>query len=70
MDRTKMIKKFDELCRATVCYSCNFTNVCGKIHTAEELSDEILERIVANGNRPGAGLVYLEEARDDADETV
>lgn len=67
MDRTKMIEKFDELCHATVCYSCNFTNICNRIFEAEELSDEMLEKIVANDNRPGAGLVELKEAEDDTD---
>lgn len=59
MIREEKIAKINNLCQATVCYSCNFTNICNHIANLAELPDDILDAMVRNGNKPNAGVLYL-----------
>ena len=60
MSREDKYRAIDALCLKTVCYSCNFTCVCNRVKSLAELSDETLDAMIDNGNRPGAGLVHID----------
>lgn len=59
MSREDKYRAIDALCQKTACYSCNFTCVCNSVKSLAELSDETLDAMIDNGNRPGAGLVRI-----------
>lgn len=59
MTREETIAKINKLCQATVCYSCNFSNICGNISNLAELPDYILDAMISNGNIPGSGTLHL-----------
>lgn len=73
MTREEKIAEINKLCNATVCYSCNFTNICNRIANLAELSDDILDAMVRNGNKPNTGVLHIavkEENKDDPNKTV
>lgn len=59
MTITEKVEAIDKLCEATVCYSCNFSNICSRIGSLYELSEDSLDKIIENGNKPGAGELFL-----------
>lgn len=63
MSREDKYRAIDALCQKTVCYSCNFTCVCNRVKSLAELSDETLDAMIDNGNRPGAGLVRIDNQK-------
>jgi hypothetical protein len=56
---SEKIEAIEKLCKATVCYRCNFTNICSQIFSLDELTEDSLDKIIENGNKPGAGVLFL-----------
>ncbi len=59
MTITEKKETIDELCKATVCYSCNFSNICSHIFDLDELTEDALDKIIENGNKPGTRALFL-----------
>ena len=59
MTQEEKIAKINDLCQATVCYSCNFTNICSHIANLADLPDDVLDAMVKNGNKPNTGVLFL-----------
>ncbi len=65
MTREEKIAKIDDLCLATVCYSCNFVFICNKIHDLDELPDEVLDAMIQNGNQLGNKPLFLHKEEEE-----
>lgn len=48
-----------KLCMPRVCYSCNFSRICSQISSLDELNEDALNKMIENGNKPGAGALFL-----------
>ena len=53
MGKLEKIAKVCELCDAAgACYNCNFLEICRIVQDFSELSEDILDAMIANGNKP------------------
>lgn len=57
MGKIEKIAKVCELCDAAgACYNCNFMEICGIIQGFEELPENALDAMIANGNKPRTAI--------------
>lgn len=57
MDKTEKIEAVRELCdTAGACYNCNFLEICRIVQDFGELSEDILDAMIANGNKPHTAI--------------
>ena len=57
MGKIEKIAAVRELCdTAGACYNCNFMEICGMIQGFEELSENALDAMIANGNKPRTAI--------------
>lgn len=69
--KAKKITKVQEMCElAGACYNCNFGQICGNFRTLDELPEDLLDAMIANGNEPRKEIDHdwIKRNKDEANQ--